>query len=108
MPQKGGAVLTVARVAGAQPSGEERLERVRALEGSFYDAANMAGIAWDMLSGMFERGVAGEPPECVGGMEHCHIIDPAHLERVHFAVSHAWNLTEKLKDDLLKALYEVP
>lgn len=92
----------------AMPTDQQKLQRVHALEGSFYDAANMAGIAWDMLSGMFEGSVAGEPPECVGGVEHCHIIDPAHLERVHFAVSHAWRMTEKLKNDLLKALYEAP
>ncbi|OYX67695.1 MAG: hypothetical protein B7Y95_22495 [Rhizobiales bacterium 32-66-11] len=87
---------------------EEKLERVQALEGAFYDAANMAGIAWDVLSGLFEGSAGGEPPELVGGVKHCHVIDPDHLDRLHFAVSHAWSLTEKLKDDLLKALYEVP
>jgi len=85
-------------------SAEDRLKHIHDLEGRFYDAANAAGVVWDLLSGIFEGKIAGEKPDLVGGVEHCHIIDPGQLERLHYAVSDAWQKSEKLKDDLLAGL----
>lgn len=86
------------------PSAEEKLARIQDLEGAFYDAANAAGVVWDLLSGIFDGSIAGEKPELVGGAEHCHIIDPGQLQRLHYAANDAWRKSEKLKDDLLAGL----
>lgn len=85
-------------------SAEEKLERIHNLESDIYAAVNAAGVVWDLLSGIFEGRIAGEKPETVGGVEHCHIIDPGKLERLHYAVSDSMGKAEKLKDDLLAGL----
>ncbi|MFG1280599.1 hypothetical protein [Xanthobacter autotrophicus] len=81
----------------------EKLARIHDLESDFYAAENMAGIVWDLLSEMFDS-EAKDASEKMTGHKDCFIIDPGALERLHFAVSHSWRLTEKLKDDLLAGL----
>lgn len=82
----------------------EKLHRLHDLESEAYEMANMAGIVWDLLSDLFEGSINGEKPELVGGVEHCHIIDPGRLERLHFAASHSWDLTTQFKDRFLEGL----
>ncbi|MFG1340958.1 hypothetical protein [Xanthobacter autotrophicus] len=88
-------------------SAEQTVDRLRDLESDFHAAANMAGIVWDLLSEMFD-GEAKDASEKMTGHKDCFIIDPAALERLHFAVSHSWHLTEKVKGDALAALYPSP
>ncbi|MFG1276527.1 hypothetical protein [Xanthobacter autotrophicus] len=86
------------------PSAEEKLERISNLQSDIYAAVNAVGVVWDLLAGIFEGRIDGEKPETVGGMEHCHIIDPGKLERLFYAVSDSMDKAEKLKDDLIAGL----
>jgi hypothetical protein len=86
------------------PTAEEKLQRIHDLEGDMHAAVNAAGVVWDLLSGIFEGHIGGEKPEMVGGVEHCHIIDPGQLERLHYAVSEAWDKVGKLRNDVLSGL----
>lgn len=77
------------------PTDAEKLEKLEALEDATYDLVNMAGITWDILSAIFEG-------QC-GKDRTTYEIDPGMLSRLHFAVSHTWDMARQLRDDALVA-----
>lgn len=82
----------------------EKLARLHALESEAYEIADMAGVVWDLLSDLFDGSISGVQPELVGGVEHCHILDPGRLRRLHFAASHSMDLTTQFKERFLEGL----
>ncbi len=85
---------------------DQRLDRLRRLEGDLHDAANMAGIATTLVMDLFSN--RGVDPHMVGGVSNCHILTPTELDQVIFAVSHAQRLADELKDRILSDLYGQP
>lgn len=79
------------------PTDAEKVECIRDLEGNMHDAANAAGVVWDLLEDLFE-GAA------IRSQDGMYMLDPGRVSRLHYAASDSWRKAEKLKDDLLAGL----
>ncbi|MFG1184324.1 hypothetical protein [Xanthobacter aminoxidans] len=88
----------------SSPTAGEAVDRLRDMEDDLHAAAYMAGIAWDLMSEMFDGGTASASKELTGH-DHCFMVDPGRLERLHFAIADAMRRMGQVRDDVLKVAY---